>query len=79
MAQNKKDKEELSQKDQLHTEDTIRKHKRGNYSNGAGNPLAQKVHKERVDILTSSTQEAKTKLGSNKECDGMSQRGKERD
>lgn len=69
MAQNTKAREELGQKHQLHTEDTIRKGKRGNYSNGAGNSLAWKIHKERADTLTSSTEEAKTKIGNNRESD----------
>ena len=76
MAQNTKDRGELGQKHQLHTEDAIRKGKRGNYSSGAGNLLAWKIHKERADTLTSSAQEAKTMIGNNRESDGMIKKGK---
>lgn len=41
-------------------ENIIRQGKGGNCSDGAGNLLAWKIHKERVDILASSTQGAKT-------------------
>lgn len=58
-VQNTKDKEEPDGAGPTSTEDTIRQGKRGNCSNGAGNPFARITHEVGIDKPAVSTRSQK--------------------